>query len=363
MHAHTAARPLGRELAREADDAALRRRVSRLGDLPNTHESPDRSDVDDAPAAAVDHRARRRARQLERRDEVQLDGRAEVLGALVERGHRFARARIVDDDVDAAVVVERGGDQRFWRAVGSEVAGHRVRVAATPTRAQSSRSALRAATTTRAPAADEHAREPVTEAAARAGDQCDASVEPERLRGIREHGPECTEQCQTAGMTTAIHDFRVAVAPAVLDDLRDRLARTRWTDQIPGSGWGYGTDLEYLRDLCETWRTTFDWARAGSAVQPLAARHHRDRRPAGALHPRALARARRVAARDHPRLAGIGVRVPRHHRTVARPACARRRSRRRVPRRVPVDARLRVVGPDARDRVGTSAASRRRGRC
>ena len=60
-------------------------------------------------------------------------------------------------------------------------------------------------------------------------------------------------------MSTKIQDFRVEVAPAVLDDLRDRLARTRWTDQIPGSGWGYGTDLEYLRDLCETWRTTFDW--------------------------------------------------------------------------------------------------------
>ena len=46
---------------------------------------------------------------------------------------------------------------------------------------------------------------------------------------------------------------------AVLDDLRDRLGRTRWPDQIPSSGWGYGTDLGYLRELCETWRTTYDW--------------------------------------------------------------------------------------------------------
>jgi microsomal epoxide hydrolase len=53
--------------------------------------------------------------------------------------------------------------------------------------------------------------------------------------------------------------FQVDVPEAVLDDLRDRLARTRWPDQIPGSGWGYGTDLGYLRDLCETWRTSFDW--------------------------------------------------------------------------------------------------------
>jgi microsomal epoxide hydrolase len=57
----------------------------------------------------------------------------------------------------------------------------------------------------------------------------------------------------------AITPFRVEVPEAVLDDLRDRLARTRWPDQIPGSGWGYGTDLAYLQDLCEYWGTKFDW--------------------------------------------------------------------------------------------------------
>jgi len=56
-----------------------------------------------------------------------------------------------------------------------------------------------------------------------------------------------------------IHAFRVDVPDPVLDDLRERLARTRWPDQIPGSGWGYGTDLAYLQDLCHYWRTTFDW--------------------------------------------------------------------------------------------------------
>jgi microsomal epoxide hydrolase len=53
--------------------------------------------------------------------------------------------------------------------------------------------------------------------------------------------------------------FRVEVPDAVLDDLRDRLARTRWPDQIEGSGWGYGTDLAYLQELCDHWRTKFDW--------------------------------------------------------------------------------------------------------
>ena len=40
-----------------------------------------------------------------------------------------------------------------------------------------------------------------------------------------------------------------------LDDLRDRLARTRWPDQLPGVGWDYGIPLEYVRELAEYWRT------------------------------------------------------------------------------------------------------------
>jgi microsomal epoxide hydrolase len=60
-------------------------------------------------------------------------------------------------------------------------------------------------------------------------------------------------------MSDEIRPFRIEVPEDVLDDLRERLARTRWPDQIPGSGWDYGTDRAYLQDLCETWRTGFDW--------------------------------------------------------------------------------------------------------
>lgn len=60
-------------------------------------------------------------------------------------------------------------------------------------------------------------------------------------------------------MGEEIRPFRIEVPDTVLDDLRERLSRTRWPDQIPGSGWGYGTDLAYLRDLCDHWCTAFDW--------------------------------------------------------------------------------------------------------
>src|SRR5690242_20441691 len=40
---------------------------------------------------------------------------------------------------------------------------------------------------------------------------------------------------------------------------RDRLARTRWPDQLPGVGWDYGIPLEYVRELASYWRDEYDW--------------------------------------------------------------------------------------------------------
>jgi len=56
--------------------------------------------------------------------------------------------------------------------------------------------------------------------------------------------------------------FRVAVPDAVLDDLRERLRRTRWPEPIPGAGWDYGTDVGYLRRLAEHWERDYDWRAA-----------------------------------------------------------------------------------------------------
>jgi epoxide hydrolase len=53
--------------------------------------------------------------------------------------------------------------------------------------------------------------------------------------------------------------FRIDVPQSDLDDLRERLARTRWTRQLPGEGRQRGVPVDYLRDLAEYWRTGFDW--------------------------------------------------------------------------------------------------------
>jgi pimeloyl-ACP methyl ester carboxylesterase len=53
--------------------------------------------------------------------------------------------------------------------------------------------------------------------------------------------------------------FTIAVPDAVLADLRERLARTRFPGEVVNSGWSYGTNLAYLRELVEYWRTRYDW--------------------------------------------------------------------------------------------------------
>jgi pimeloyl-ACP methyl ester carboxylesterase len=53
--------------------------------------------------------------------------------------------------------------------------------------------------------------------------------------------------------------YRLHVRDEVLDDLRERLSRTRWPDEIPGSGWKYGSSLDFMRRLIEYWRDGFDW--------------------------------------------------------------------------------------------------------
>lgn len=59
---------------------------------------------------------------------------------------------------------------------------------------------------------------------------------------------------------------RLHLEDAVLDDLRARLARTRWPEVPPGEPWAAGTDVDYLQRLAEHWRSTFDWRAQEAAL-------------------------------------------------------------------------------------------------
>jgi microsomal epoxide hydrolase len=64
--------------------------------------------------------------------------------------------------------------------------------------------------------------------------------------------------------------FRIAVPDTTLEDLQRRLAMTRWPDSVEGAGWEYGTDLAYLKELVEYWRTSFDWRAQERALNAFA---------------------------------------------------------------------------------------------
>ena len=53
--------------------------------------------------------------------------------------------------------------------------------------------------------------------------------------------------------------FQVHIKQDVLEDLRNRLKDTRWPDEIPGSGWDYGSNLAYVKELVDYWIEEFDW--------------------------------------------------------------------------------------------------------
>ncbi|MER7731875.1 epoxide hydrolase family protein [Streptomyces erythrochromogenes] len=53
--------------------------------------------------------------------------------------------------------------------------------------------------------------------------------------------------------------FRIDVPQSRLDDLRSRLAATRWPDELPGVGWSRGVPVAYLKGLAEHWLTAYDW--------------------------------------------------------------------------------------------------------
>jgi pimeloyl-ACP methyl ester carboxylesterase len=68
---------------------------------------------------------------------------------------------------------------------------------------------------------------------------------------------------------TAIRPFRIDISDSDLQDLRDRLARTRWTPEIPGQGWQRGVPVDYLRGLAAYWAGEFDWRAAESRLNEL----------------------------------------------------------------------------------------------
>src|SRR5439155_143079 len=65
-----------------------------------------------------------------------------------------------------------------------------------------------------------------------------------------------------------VRPFRIDVPEADLDELRDRLAKTRWPDELPDAGWSYGVPLAEVKELAAEW----DAARMARAWDELTGR-------------------------------------------------------------------------------------------
>jgi len=83
-------------------------------------------------------------------------------------------------------------------------------------------------------------------------------------------------------MTEAIEKFHIRVDDSVLEDLRERLARTRFPDALEDTGWEYGIPLGYLRELVAYWRDEYEWRAHEARLNELA--HFRTRIDGQSIH-------------------------------------------------------------------------------
>jgi pimeloyl-ACP methyl ester carboxylesterase len=57
----------------------------------------------------------------------------------------------------------------------------------------------------------------------------------------------------------AVRPFRIDVSDELLDDLRRRLAHTRWPERELVNDWSQGVPLSYVQDVCAYWAEGYDW--------------------------------------------------------------------------------------------------------
>jgi pimeloyl-ACP methyl ester carboxylesterase len=72
-----------------------------------------------------------------------------------------------------------------------------------------------------------------------------------------------------AANLNAIRPYRIEASQAALDDLNNRLVLTRWPDELPGAEWNYGVPLDFVKEMVEYWRTSFDWRKQEQRLNEL----------------------------------------------------------------------------------------------
>jgi epoxide hydrolase len=66
--------------------------------------------------------------------------------------------------------------------------------------------------------------------------------------------------------STELRPFRVEISDAAIDDLRGRLARTRWPEKEPVGDWSMGIPLAYVQELAGYWEKSYDMQRVADRL-------------------------------------------------------------------------------------------------
>lgn len=73
----------------------------------------------------------------------------------------------------------------------------------------------------------------------------------------------------TSAPAPLVRPFTVAIPDADVDDLKQRLARTRWPDRETVPGWSQGVRLEHAQSLVRYWAQEYDWRRFEAELNAL----------------------------------------------------------------------------------------------
>lgn len=63
-----------------------------------------------------------------------------------------------------------------------------------------------------------------------------------------------------------IKTFSIHIPDEAIEDLKLRLTKTRWPDQIKNGGWNYGADLSYVQALAKYWLNKYDWRKTEEEI-------------------------------------------------------------------------------------------------
>ena len=67
--------------------------------------------------------------------------------------------------------------------------------------------------------------------------------------------------------------FTLRIPQDELDDLRQRLVRTRWPEKEPVGDWSQGAPLDKVRALCAYWADGYDWRRCEAMLNGFGQHH------------------------------------------------------------------------------------------